>query len=53
MKKSRRVIGRRKRLVRMCRNPPEVDDLAVGHRNEHVAFRVRKKTFASSAWPIG
>lgn len=46
MKRTREVANRRKRLLRLCRALPEVDESAIGHANQHLAFRVRKKTFA-------
>lgn len=46
LKQSREAISRRKRLIRMCRALPEVENSAIGHSNEHVAFRVRRKIFA-------
>jgi hypothetical protein len=45
-KPSRAIDERRKRLVEICQALPEVEAPAVGSRDEHIAFRVRKKTFA-------
>ena len=45
-KPSRTIGERRKRLLALCSGLPEVEAPAVGARDEHVAFRVRKKTFA-------
>ena len=46
LRRGREVVSRRRRLVRMCRALPEADASAVGRAGEHLAFRVRKKTFA-------
>jgi hypothetical protein len=46
LKPSREVALRRKRLVKLCSSLPEVDASAVGVANQHMAFRVRKKTLA-------
>ena len=46
MKRSRDVAGRRRRLVKMCVALPEVGSVVEGRADEHLAFRVRKKTFA-------
>ena len=45
MKKRRDTGARRKRLVEMCTDLPEVTTLVEGRRDEHLAFKVRKKTF--------
>ncbi len=37
---------RRERLIEICRRLPEVTYEAVGREQEHIAFRVGKKTFA-------
>ena len=46
MKRSRDVAARRKRLVTICSALPEVTTLVEGRHDEHLAIRVRKKTFA-------
>lgn len=46
MKKSRDVGNRRKRLVTICTALPEVTILVEGRADEHLTFKVRKKTFA-------
>src|SRR5262245_22969802 len=46
VKRSAETGRRRRRLVKICEALPEVGVSAVGHKNEHLAFRVRKKTFA-------
>jgi len=46
MKRSPQVAQRRRRLIAICRALPEVHASAMGLADEHLALRVRKKTFA-------
>ena len=46
MNRSRDVSNRRKRLVKICGALPDVTAAVEGRADEHLAFRVRKKTFA-------
>jgi len=46
LKRSRDVSNRRKRLLLICGALPEVTAVVEGRADEHLAFRVRKKTLA-------
>lgn len=46
VKRTAQVVQRRRRLVAMCSALPEVSSSVMGRANQHLVFRVRKKTFA-------
>lgn len=46
MKRSPETTKRRRRLLEICASLPEAEAAVVGVKNEHLALRVRKKTFA-------
>lgn len=50
VKPSAQSAERKKRLVAQCRNLPEAEAVPVGLKNEHLALKVRGKTFGYYAY---
>jgi len=50
MKSSAEAGKRKKRLIALCRELPEAVAVPVGLANEHLALKVRGKTFGYYAW---
>jgi phosphoribosylglycinamide formyltransferase-1 len=46
MKRTPRVAQRRRRPIAICRALPEISTSVMGLADQHLVFRVRKKTFA-------